>query len=98
MALAEHGNAKAQYHLALMYQRGEGVKKDYQKALKWYRKAAKKELQWHRLIWGGCIKTDGVLPKTIKKQRSGITKQPNKDTTPRSGSWEKCIQTGIKRT
>lgn len=40
-ALAEHGNAEAQYNLALLYRDGEGVPVDYGKAMAWYRKAAK---------------------------------------------------------
>jgi len=37
---AEKGDAKAQYNLALIYDRGIGVKNDDSKALKWYRLAA----------------------------------------------------------
>jgi len=39
-ASAEQGNAEAQYHLALIYDRGIGVKNDDGEALKWYRQAA----------------------------------------------------------
>ena len=38
--LAENGDAKAQYHLGLMYDRGWGVTQDYSESVKWYRKAA----------------------------------------------------------
>ncbi|GAB4233825.1 MAG: hypothetical protein Tsb0032_39480 [Kiloniellaceae bacterium] len=38
--LAEAGDAAAQYNIALMYQRGEGVRQDYAEALRWYRLAA----------------------------------------------------------
>ncbi len=38
--LAERGDAKAQYHLGVMYSKGEGVPQDDAKAVKWYRKAA----------------------------------------------------------
>ncbi|HED13069.1 MAG TPA: sel1 repeat family protein [Gammaproteobacteria bacterium] len=37
---AEKGDAKAQYNLGLVYDRGVGVKSDESKALKWYRLAA----------------------------------------------------------
>ncbi|MBQ7733048.1 MAG: sel1 repeat family protein [Synergistaceae bacterium] len=37
--LAEQGDAKAQYNLALMYGKGEGVTQDYYEAVRWYRKA-----------------------------------------------------------
>jgi len=38
--LAQQGNARAQVNLGLMYYQGEGVPRDYQEALKWWRKAA----------------------------------------------------------
>jgi TPR repeat protein len=37
---AEQGNARAQYNLGVMHQKGEGVTQDYQEAVKWYRLAA----------------------------------------------------------
>jgi S1-C subfamily serine protease len=39
-ALAESGKAEAQFNLGNKYYEGEGVKKDFIEALKWYRKAA----------------------------------------------------------
>lgn len=38
--LAEHGEARAQYDLGLLYDKGQGVAQDNQQALHWYRKAA----------------------------------------------------------
>ena len=38
--LAEQGNARAQYNLGRMYRRGDGVPKNYEIAVKWYRLAA----------------------------------------------------------
>ncbi|HEY6971976.1 MAG TPA: rhomboid family intramembrane serine protease, partial [Candidatus Angelobacter sp.] len=37
---AEMGDESAEYGLGLMYERGEGVPRDAQEAIKWYRKAA----------------------------------------------------------
>jgi uncharacterized protein len=37
---AEKGDAKAQYELANIYAKGEGVEKDLKKAVYWYEKAA----------------------------------------------------------
>lgn len=37
---AENGDAKSQYHLAVLYHDGKGVPKDYVQAAYWYRKAA----------------------------------------------------------
>ena len=39
-AKAKHGDAEAQYTIAVMYDNGEGVVEDDKEALKWYRKAA----------------------------------------------------------
>ena len=39
-ALAEQGDADAQFNLALMYTNGHGVPQDYKQAVKWYTKAA----------------------------------------------------------
>ena len=40
-ALAEQGNAQAQFGLGVLYANGHGVLKDFKQAAKWYRKAAK---------------------------------------------------------
>lgn len=37
---AEHGHRNAQYILGVMYGRGRGITKDFQKAVEWYRKSA----------------------------------------------------------
>ncbi len=39
--LAEQGDARAQFNLAIMYDRGEGVAQDYAEAVTWYRRAAR---------------------------------------------------------
>ena len=38
--LAERGEVEAQYNLGIMYDKGQGVKRDYVEALKWLRLAA----------------------------------------------------------
>ncbi|MDG6406094.1 tetratricopeptide repeat protein [Glaesserella parasuis] len=43
--LAEQGNAKAQYNLGLMYDRGLGVNQDYHQAVKWFQKAAEHDVK-----------------------------------------------------
>ena len=37
---AEQGDAKAQFNLGVMYDKGQGVMRNYAEAAKWYRKAA----------------------------------------------------------
>ena len=41
--LAEEDELKAQLYLGKIYSRGRRVQKDYQKALKWYKKASEKD-------------------------------------------------------
>jgi TPR repeat protein len=43
-ALADQGDAQAQFNLALMYYEGEGVPQDYAEAIKWFRKGAEQGL------------------------------------------------------
>ena len=38
--LAEQGDARAQFDLALLYENGDGVPRDYAKARQWYEKSA----------------------------------------------------------
>lgn len=38
--LAEQGDARAQYYLGLLYEKGDGVPQDYEKAREWYEKSA----------------------------------------------------------
>ncbi len=40
-ALAEQGNAAAQFNLGEMYNNGQGVRQDDSEAVKWYRLAAR---------------------------------------------------------
>ncbi len=40
LALAEHGNAEAQYYIGVMYSEGQGVPQDNAEAVAWYRRAA----------------------------------------------------------
>ena len=42
--LAKRGSALAQFNLGLMYDKGEGVKRNYKKASKWYKLAAKQNI------------------------------------------------------
>lgn len=38
--LANQGDARGEYYLALLYEEGQGVERDFQQALRWYSKAA----------------------------------------------------------
>lgn len=53
--LAEQGDAKAQYNLALFYQHGAGVEKSHAKALEWLEKAAAQHLPDAQLALGEAL-------------------------------------------
>ena len=52
-ALAEKGDAEAQYEIGMMYRNGEGVEADLKEAFKWTRKAAEQDqpLAQYELGW-----------------------------------------------
>ena len=59
--LAEAGNTDAQFNLALMYMRGEGVPKDAVEAVHWYRRAAAQGNPNAQLNLGACyVHSTGV--------------------------------------
>ncbi len=50
--LSEQENADAQYHLGLLFEKGQGVLEDYEEAAKWYRRSAEKGNADAQLILG----------------------------------------------
>ena len=46
-ALAEQGNAQAQFNLGVMYEAGRSAPQSYVEALKWFRKAAEQRAVPH---------------------------------------------------
>ncbi|KAF0220515.1 MAG: Sel1 domain-containing [Geobacteraceae bacterium] len=55
--LAEQGSAVAQQELGVMYRKGEGVRQDYAKAAKWFRRAADQGLAEAQNNLGGLYAT-----------------------------------------
>ncbi len=49
-ALAEQGDAAAQFNLALMYKNGQGVPQDYKQAVKWYWHSPKSVDTFHSAV------------------------------------------------
>ena len=51
--LAEKGHPVAQFHLGFLYDTGQGVQQDYEKAIKWYRRSARQgyfeAVKWRRV-------------------------------------------------
>jgi uncharacterized protein len=51
--LAEQGDAKAQFNLGIMYDKGRGVPQDYATAASWWRKSAKQGFAIAQFKLGG---------------------------------------------
>ena len=66
-ALAEKGDAKAQYNLGGMYLRGEGVEKDLKEGIKWYRKAAEQNYALAQYGLGWMYQYGQGVEKDIKE-------------------------------
>ncbi len=62
-ALAERGNASAQYYLGIMYDYGRGVPKDDTEAAKWYCKAAEQGNRFAQLFLGIMYKFGTGVPQ-----------------------------------
>ena len=76
---AEQGNVKAQNTLGKMYYKGEGVPKDYQLAMKWYRKSA---VQGHKSAAGNrnSLAQHMMTPSQIQEaQRLAKNFKPKKE-------------------
>ncbi len=65
--LAEQGNARAQYLLGMMYDKGQGVPKDDQQAVVWYRKAAEQGHAFAQLFLGLKYEDGRGVPKDEKQ-------------------------------
>jgi len=64
--------AQRQYtYLGQLYEDGQGVRRDYLEALKWYRMDADRGAVWAQLAVGRFYKTATVSTKTMKKPASG---------------------------
>lgn len=73
---AERGYLDEQYELAMCYLEGNGLEKDYARAVEWFRKAAEQEHPRAQLELGRCYKNGyGVLlVRTL-----GVIKRPGKN-------------------
>ena len=62
---AEQGDVTAQYNLGLMYYRGEGVLKNFQKAIYWFTKAAEQG-SWHAQHGLGIVYSEGKGKRVLQ--------------------------------
>lgn len=64
---AEQGNAEAQYSLGVCYRCGDGVEKNVEEAVKWYRKSAEQGYARAQHNLGICYyNADGVIQNNVK--------------------------------
>ncbi len=71
---AEKGDAEAEFTLAGLYYKGEGVQQDYNEAAKWYIKASEQNL-WKAQFNLGAMYEDGLgVPQSYKKAVEWFTK------------------------
>lgn len=65
--LANQGDAKAQLKLGIMYEKGQGVKRDYTKALYWFEQSANNKNERAQLKLGVVYKYGRGIKKDYKK-------------------------------
>jgi TPR repeat protein len=75
---AEQGDAQAQYELASRYEKGEGIKKNIDEALKWYRKAAENGHAGAQVDLGWFYQKGQFVEKNIKQAIALYTKAANR--------------------
>jgi TPR repeat protein len=62
-ALAEQGDAQAQFNLGVAYATGKGLTQNYHEALKWYRLSAAQGNPWAQSNLGGMYRTGIGVPQ-----------------------------------
>jgi len=65
--LAQQGDARAQFHLGVMYTYGQGVPRDYAEAFQWYRRAAEQGLAIAQSNLGGTYENGYGVPQDYAK-------------------------------
>ncbi len=84
---AEQGEASAQFNVALIYARGDGIKADQAKACHWFIKAAQQNSADAQYAAGACYQYGMGVEADDKKPYAGINSQPLKAM---SGLKRKC--------
>lgn len=74
LASAQNGDAKSQYQLAVLYNDGKGVEKNYAEAAKWYFMAAKQGHQKAQLYLGLLLLNGKGVPKNYKQAAQWFAK------------------------
>ena len=72
--LAKGGSALAQFNLGLMYDKGEGVKRNYKKAVRWYKLAAKQGVASAQFNLGVLYSKGKGVRQSFKKVKCELRK------------------------
>ncbi|HWQ52805.1 MAG TPA: metallophosphoesterase [Bryobacteraceae bacterium] len=79
LPIAEKGDANAQYNVALLYARGEGIPQDIPKAAEWYRKAAEQGVAAAQYNLGVILANGQGVPQNITEARNWFEKAAAQD-------------------
>ena len=99
--LAEQGDVDAQFNLAVMYRKGEGVPQDNAQALRWYRMAANQGDAQAQNNLGGMYKKGEGAPRdnvsahmwySIATKNGSERSRENRDALAREMSPEKILE------
>ncbi|MFL6589723.1 MAG: tetratricopeptide repeat protein [Chthoniobacterales bacterium] len=93
-AKADAGDAKAQYSLAVCYERGEGVAEDKVEAVKWYRKAAEQNFAAAQYNLGVCYYHGEGVAKDKKEAVKWFRKAAEQNDAQAQGRLGLCYVEG----
>ena len=82
---AEHGDATAQYNLAVMYDAGRGVLQDYVLAHKWYNLAASHYATWEADIGASAARNRDRLTTRMTSAQIAEAQKMARDWEPKQG-------------
>ncbi|MCI7046793.1 tetratricopeptide repeat protein [Helicobacter sp.] len=77
LAKAKQGDAEAQFLLGLMYDQGQGVKQDYEKAAEWFSKAANQGYAKAQYNLGAMYENGQAVRQDYKKAFEWYSKAAN---------------------
>jgi TPR repeat protein len=82
---AEHGDATAQYNLAIMYDTGRGVLQDYVLAHKWYNLAASRYATWEADIGASAARSRDRLTTRMTPAQIAEAQKMAREWEPKQG-------------
>ena len=87
MPLAVAGDAPAQHYIGALYNRGEGVPRNYAAAARWFRRAADQGVSEAQFTLGVMYTLGYGVPQNDAEAAAGIAALPTRDIRERSSAW-----------